>query len=80
MLYVAIWYVSIRPVVMRVKEELQSGDYKGCLLRGCSALQSAWYGAEICTDEKPKDIGIEYLVERAVHTYQTAWPSNLRRK
>ena len=22
MLYVAIWYVSIRPVVMRVKEEL----------------------------------------------------------
>ena len=23
MLYVAIWYVSIRPVVMRVKEELQ---------------------------------------------------------
>ena len=24
MLYVAIWYVSIRPVVMRVKEELQS--------------------------------------------------------
>ena len=26
MLYVAIWYVSIRPVVMRVKEELQSSD------------------------------------------------------
>ena len=26
MLYVAIWYVSIRPVVMRVKEELQSGS------------------------------------------------------
>ena len=24
MLYVAIWYVSIRPVVTRVKEELQS--------------------------------------------------------
>jgi hypothetical protein len=24
MLYVAIWYVSIRPVVMRVKEELRS--------------------------------------------------------
>ena len=24
MLYVAIWYVWIRPVVMRVKEELQS--------------------------------------------------------
>ena len=24
MLYVAIWYVSISPVVMRVKEELQS--------------------------------------------------------
>ena len=24
MLYVAIWYVSIRPVVMRVKKELQS--------------------------------------------------------
>ena len=24
MLYVAIWYVSIRPVVVRVKEELQS--------------------------------------------------------
>ena len=24
MLYVAIWYVSIRPVVMRVKEELHS--------------------------------------------------------
>ena len=23
MLYVAIWYVSIHPVVMRVKEELQ---------------------------------------------------------
>ena len=23
MLYVVIWYVSIRPVVMRVKEELQ---------------------------------------------------------
>ena len=23
MLYVAIWYVSIRPVVVRVKEELQ---------------------------------------------------------
>ena len=23
MLYVAVWYVSIRPVVMRVKEELQ---------------------------------------------------------
>ena len=23
MLYVAIWYVSIRPVVMRLKEELQ---------------------------------------------------------
>ena len=23
MLYVAIWYVSIRPVVLRVKEELQ---------------------------------------------------------
>ena len=23
MLYVAIWYVSVRPVVMRVKEELQ---------------------------------------------------------
>ena len=23
MLYVAIWYVSIRPVVMRVKEELE---------------------------------------------------------
>ena len=22
MLYVAVWYVSIRPVVMRVKEEL----------------------------------------------------------
>ena len=22
MLYVAIWYVSIRPIVMRVKEEL----------------------------------------------------------
>ena len=26
MLYVAIWYVSIRPVVMRVKEELQSSS------------------------------------------------------
>ena len=26
MLYVAVWYVSIRPVVMRVKEELQSSD------------------------------------------------------
>ena len=26
MLYVAIWYVSIRPVVMRVKEELQSNS------------------------------------------------------
>ena len=24
MLYVAIWYVSIRPVVMRVKEELRN--------------------------------------------------------
>ena len=24
MLYVAIWFVSIRPVVMRVKEELQN--------------------------------------------------------
>jgi hypothetical protein len=23
MLYVAVWYVSIRPVVMRVKEEVQ---------------------------------------------------------
>ena len=29
MLYVAIWYVSIRPVVMRVKEELQSCCYEG---------------------------------------------------
>ena len=26
MLYVAIWYVSIRPVRMRVKEELQSSS------------------------------------------------------
>ena len=26
MLYVAIWYVTIRPVVMRVKEELQSSS------------------------------------------------------
>ena len=26
MLYVAVWYVSIRPVVVRVKEELQSSS------------------------------------------------------
>ena len=29
MLYVAISYVSIRPVVMRVKEELQFCRYEG---------------------------------------------------
>ena len=39
MLYVAIWYVWIRPVVMRVKEELQSSSFFTLITTGHTKLQ-----------------------------------------
>ena len=54
MLYVAIWYVSIRPVVMRVKEELQSSssftyrDIRNCKIQHKNAPEDGLLKSETC--------------------------------
>ena len=57
MLYVAVWYVSIRPVVMRVKEELQSSssftlityrDIPNCNIQHKNALEDGLLKSETC--------------------------------
>ena len=51
MLYVAIWYVSIRPVVMRVKEELQfflHPHNKGPIIQHKNAPEDGLLKSETC--------------------------------
>ena len=54
MLYVAIWYVSIRPVVMRVKEELQFflhrtyRDIPNCNIQHKNAPEDGLLKSETC--------------------------------
>ena len=57
MLYVAIWYVSIRPVVMWVKEELQSissftlityRDIPNCNIQHKNAPEDGLLKSETC--------------------------------
>ena len=57
MLYVAIWYVPIRPVVMRVKEELQSSssfplityrDIPNCNIQHKNAPEDGLLKSETC--------------------------------
>ena len=52
MLYVAVWYVSIRPVVMRVKEELQNNrtyrDISNCNIQHKNAPEDGLLKSETC--------------------------------
>ena len=59
MLCVAVWYVSIRPVVMRVKEELQSSsfftlityrDIANCNIQHKNAPEDGLLKSETCRD------------------------------
>ena len=61
MLYVAVWYVSIRPVVMRVKEELQSSssftlityrDIPNCNIQHKNAPEDGLLKSETCSATK----------------------------
>ena len=47
MLYVAIWYVSIRPVVMRVKEE-PVRDIPNCNIQHTNAPEDGLLKSETC--------------------------------
>ena len=46
MLYVAIWYVSIRPVVMRVKSTYR--DIPSCNIQHKNALEDGLLESETC--------------------------------
>ena len=52
MLYVAIWYVSIRPDVMRVKEELHNSrtyrDIPNCNIQHKDAPRNGLLKSETC--------------------------------
>ena len=49
MLYVAIWYVSIRPVVMRVKKELLTyRDIPNCNIQHKNAPEDGLLKPETC--------------------------------
>ena len=74
MLYVAVWYVSIRPVVMRVKEEriyFSVSDYL-LLISGVCLLKLSFSGSSFLVKELHISYQMLYFMTDLTYNLQTS--------